>query len=50
MRRAVQKHIADPLSEDILRGRFKGVHKVLAALKDGAVEFQEEESTFLAKV
>jgi len=50
MRRAVQKYISDPLSEDILRGRFKDVHKVLVTLKDGAVEFQEEEAALLAKV
>jgi ATP-dependent Clp protease ATP-binding subunit ClpC len=50
MRRAVQKYIADPLSEDILRGRFKDSHKVLVTLKDGAVEFQEEEAALLAKV
>jgi len=50
MRRAIQKYIADPLSEDILRGRFKDVHKVLVTLKDGSVDFQEEESVLLAKV
>jgi ATP-dependent Clp protease ATP-binding subunit ClpC len=50
MRRAVQKYLADPLSEDILRGRFKDVHKVTVTLKDGIVEFQEEEAGLLAKV
>jgi ATP-dependent Clp protease ATP-binding subunit ClpC len=50
MRRAVQKYIADPLSEEILRGRFKDVHKVQVTLKNGAVEFQEEEVNLLAKV
>ncbi len=50
MRRAVQKYLADPLSEEILRGRFKDVHKVLVTLKNGAVEFQEEEAALLAKV
>jgi ATP-dependent Clp protease ATP-binding subunit ClpC len=50
MRRAVQKYLADPLSEDILRGRFKDVHKVLVTLKNGIVEFQEEEAGLLAKV
>ena len=50
MRRAVQKYLADPLSEDILRGRFKDVHKVLVALKNGSVEFQEAEASLLAKV
>jgi len=50
MRRAIQKYLADPLSEDILRGRFKDIHKVLVTLKDGSIDFQEEESVLLAKV
>jgi ATP-dependent Clp protease ATP-binding subunit ClpC len=50
MRRAVQKYLADPLSEDILRGRFKDIHKVFVTFKDGAVDFQEEEAALLAKV
>ena len=50
MRRAVQKYLADPLSEDILRGRFKDVHKVLVLLRDGGVEFREEPAAALAKV
>lgn len=50
MRRAVQKYIADPLSEDILRGRFKDVHRVLVSLRDGILDFQEEEAAELAKV
>jgi ATP-dependent Clp protease ATP-binding subunit ClpC len=50
MRRAIQKYLSDPLSEEILRGRFKDVHRVLVKFKDGAVEFQEEEAALLAKV
>jgi len=50
MRRAIQKYLADPLSEDILRGRFKDVHKVLVTIKEGCIDFQEEESVLLAKV
>ena len=50
MRRAVQKYLADPLSEDILRGRFKDIHKVLVTFKDGAIDFQEAESVVLANV
>ncbi len=50
MRRAVQKYISDPLSEEMLRGRFSGAPKVLVAFKDGVIEFQEEESAVLAKV
>jgi ATP-dependent Clp protease ATP-binding subunit ClpC len=50
MRRAVQKYIADPLSEEILRGRFKDVQKVTVQLRNGGVVFQEEEAAVLAKV
>lgn len=50
MRRAVQKYLADPLSEDILRGRFKDVHRVLVTMNNGAVVFREEEAGLLAKV
>ncbi|HSB34701.1 MAG TPA: ATP-dependent Clp protease ATP-binding subunit [Nitrospirota bacterium] len=50
MRRAIQKHIADPLSEEILRGRFKDVRKVLVTLKNGGVAFKEEEAGMLARV
>lgn len=50
MRRAVQRCIADPLSEEILKGRFKDVHKVSVTLKGATVEFREEEADILAKV
>ncbi len=50
MRRAIQRHIADPLSEEILRGKFKDAHKVIVSLKNGIAEFQEEEADMLAKV
>jgi len=50
MRRAVQKYIADPLSDEILRGRFKDMNRVLVTLKDDIIEFQEEEANMLAKV
>ena len=50
MRRAVQKYLADPLSEEILRGRFKDVSKILVTLKNNVIEFQEEEADMLAKV
>jgi ATP-dependent Clp protease ATP-binding subunit ClpC len=50
MRRAVQKYIADPLSEEILRGRFRDVHRLIVKLKNGIVDFQEVEVGLLAKV
>jgi ATP-dependent Clp protease ATP-binding subunit ClpC len=50
MRRAIQKYIADPLSEEILRGKFKESNKIVVSLKNGAADFQEEEVDILAKV
>ncbi len=43
MRRAIQKYIEDPLSEEILRGRFKDVKKVRVILENGAPVFIESE-------
>ncbi|WP_420266215.1 ATP-dependent Clp protease ATP-binding subunit [Candidatus Magnetominusculus dajiuhuensis] len=39
MRRAIQKEIDDPLSEEILRGRFKDVQTVRIVLRDNAPVF-----------
>jgi ATP-dependent Clp protease ATP-binding subunit ClpC len=33
MRRALQKEIEDPLSEEILKGSFKGSHKIRVLLE-----------------
>ncbi len=44
MRRAIQRNIEDPLSEDMIRGRFKDVKKIKAILKDGQPAFVEEEA------
>jgi len=49
LRRAIQRYITDPLSEEMLRGRFKDAQKVLVSIKNGAIEFQEEEAAVLAK-
>lgn len=43
MRRAIQKHIGDPLSEEIIKGRFKDIKKIKVGLKDNALTFNEEE-------
>ena len=50
LRRAIQKHISDLLSEAILKGRFKDTAKILVSMKDGVIDLQEEEATVLAKV
>jgi ATP-dependent Clp protease ATP-binding subunit ClpC len=41
MRRAVQKVIEDPLSEEILKGRFKSVHKINVILEGEKPAFIE---------
>jgi ATP-dependent Clp protease ATP-binding subunit ClpC len=41
MRRAVQKEIEDPLSEDLLKGRFKGCHKIRAIIESNCPVFVE---------
>ncbi len=43
MRRAIQKNIEDPLSEEILKGRFKDVKKLKVILEKGIPAFKEEE-------
>ncbi|HBG92764.1 MAG: ATP-dependent Clp protease ATP-binding subunit ClpC [Nitrospirae bacterium GWF2_44_13] len=43
MRRAVQKEIEDPLSEELLKGRFKGTNKIKVVLEAGTPVFLETE-------
>jgi len=43
MRRAIQRFIEDPLSEEILKGRFKDVKKVKVVLENDAVTFVESD-------
>jgi len=51
MRRAVQKVIEDPLSEEILKGRFRGLHKIKVVLEDDTPTFiAAEEATLLSGV
>jgi ATP-dependent Clp protease ATP-binding subunit ClpC len=51
MRRAVQKVIEDPLSEEILKGKFKGAHKVKVLLESGIPIFvSAEEASVLSGV
>ncbi|MBM4133076.1 MAG: ATP-dependent Clp protease ATP-binding subunit [Nitrospira sp.] len=44
MRRAIQKNIGDPLSEELIKGRFKDVRKIKVLLRDGLPIFTEEEA------
>ncbi len=43
MRRAIQRHIEDPLSEEILKGKFKDVKKVSVQLEDNTPVFVESD-------
>ncbi|MDH5202284.1 MAG: ATP-dependent Clp protease ATP-binding subunit [Nitrospirota bacterium] len=47
MRRAVQKVIEDPLSEEILKGRFRGIHRVNVVLEGDSTAFIEAEEASL---
>lgn len=43
MRRAIQKVIEDPLSEEILKGNFKGIYKIKVVLEAGTPVFVTSE-------
>ena len=44
MRRAIQRTIGDPLSDELIRGRFKESRKVKVVMRDGAPAFIEQEA------
>ena len=44
MRRTIQKLLGDPLSEELLKGRFKDAGKIKVVLRDSAPFFVEEEA------
>jgi len=44
MRRTIQKRIGDPLSEELIKGRFKDSRKIKVVLKDDQPAFVEEEA------
>ncbi len=44
MRRCVQKMIEDPLSEEILKGRFKDAKRIKVVLRDDSPAFEEQEA------
>jgi ATP-dependent Clp protease ATP-binding subunit ClpC len=44
MRRTVQRSIGDPLSEELIKGRFKDSRKVKVVLRDGTPAFIEQEA------
>ncbi|MBF0607301.1 MAG: ATP-dependent Clp protease ATP-binding subunit [Candidatus Magnetobacterium sp. LHC-1] len=44
MRRAIEKEIEDRLSEEIIKGRFKGVNRIIVSLRDGTLVFEESDT------
>jgi ATP-dependent Clp protease ATP-binding subunit ClpC len=42
LKRAVERHLEDPLSEEILRGRLEGAHVIHASMEDGKIVFRFE--------
>ena len=44
MRRTIQRAIGDPLSEELIKGRFKDSRKIRVVLRDGAPTFIEQET------
>jgi ATP-dependent Clp protease ATP-binding subunit ClpC len=50
MRRAIYKEIEDPLSEELLKGRFKDTAVVNVQLKDEALKFVEAPESVLASI
>lgn len=50
MRRAVAREIEDPLSEELIKGRFKGTGVVEVILKDDLLSFVESEESMLVSV
>ncbi|MEO0479167.1 MAG: ATP-dependent Clp protease ATP-binding subunit [Planctomycetota bacterium] len=43
LKRAVERHLEDPLSEEILRGHLDGHFKILSSMKNGEIAFDFEE-------
>ena len=46
LRRAIERHVEDPLSEDILRGNFKGKNLVKVTMKDNSSITVLEDGSF----
>ena len=44
MRRTIQRIIGDPLSEELIKGRFKDARKIKVVMRDGSPAFIEEEA------
>jgi len=44
LRRAIQRHIEDALSEAFIRGRIRSGQPIAVGVKDGALWYQQDES------
>ena len=44
MRRTIQRAIGDPLSDELIKGRFKESRKIKVVLRDGSPTFIEQEA------
>ncbi len=50
MKRAIAREIEDPLSEELIKGRFKGAEVINVVLKDNLIAFVESEELMLVSV
>jgi ATP-dependent Clp protease ATP-binding subunit ClpC len=41
LKRAIQKYISDPLSDELLKGHFKGATAIRAIVRDNAIAFED---------
>jgi ATP-dependent Clp protease ATP-binding subunit ClpC len=44
LRRAIQRHVEDPLSEAFIRGQIRGGRAIEVGMKDGALWYQQDEA------
>jgi ATP-dependent Clp protease ATP-binding subunit ClpC len=44
LRRAIQRHVEDPLSEAFIRGRIRGGRPIAVGVKDGALWYEQDEA------
>jgi ATP-dependent Clp protease ATP-binding subunit ClpB len=42
LKRAIQRHVLDPLARDILAGKFSAGDRIRVALEDGNIVFEKE--------
>jgi ATP-dependent Clp protease ATP-binding subunit ClpC len=43
LRRAIQRHVEDALSEAFIRGRIRGGRPIAVGVKDGGLWYQQDE-------